>query len=73
MILEDYRMKKLALCVCLPLPLALSACGTDQLPIEDLRGMKPACAAGDMAVCADIGHTIRRDNAESYYKYVNPT
>ncbi len=55
----------------LAVPLALSACGGSQyLADSELRSMKPACAAGDMSVCSDIGHTIRRDRAESAYQGV---
>jgi len=50
------------------LPLALSACGGSQyLENEELRQMKPACAGGDTAVCADIGHRVRQERAESAY------
>ena len=54
-------MKKIALIAFIPLLLA--GCESDQLPTEELRAMKPACAGGDAAVCADIGHTVRADRA----------
>jgi len=50
-------MKKLALC--LAVPLALGACSGQFLPTEELRTLKPACAGGDAAVCSDIGHSVR--------------
>lgn len=58
-------MKKIALITFIPLLLA--SCASQQLPTEELRTMKPACAGGDSAVCADIGHTIRTDRAEAAY------
>lgn len=58
-------MKKIALMAFIPLLLA--GCTTKNLPTEELREMKPACAGGDAAVCADIGHTIRVDRAEAAY------
>ena len=54
-------MKKIALVM--GIPLVLAACSGPQLPTEELRALKPACAGGDAAVCADIGHTIRTDSA----------
>lgn len=45
-------------------PLLLAACGgTTELPTEELREMKPACSGGDLAVCADIGHTMAQRRA----------
>ena len=58
-------MKKIALITFIPLLLA--GCESRLLASEELRAMKPACAGGDMAVCADIGHSIRRDRAEAAY------
>jgi len=67
--LGDFVLKKFVLL--LSVPLALSACGgTKELPTQELRDMKPACAAGDMSVCSDIGHTIRRQRAEAAYQGV---
>lgn len=46
----------------------LTACaGSQYLYSEELRQLKPACAAGDTAVCADIGQKVRRDRAEAAY------
>jgi hypothetical protein len=59
-------MNRIVLLVCAPL--LLSACGgTKNLPTEELRQLKPACAGGDTAVCAEIGHKVRRDRAEAAY------
>lgn len=58
-------MKKLAFVMFLPFVLA--ACGSPDLPTQALRDLKPACAAGDVSVCSDIGHQIRKDRAESDY------
>lgn len=58
-------MRILTLCVFIPL--ALGACSAPDLPTNDLRQMKPACAGGDMAVCADIGHKVRQERAEAAY------
>lgn len=52
-------MKKLAFA--LFFPFALSACESSQLPTQELRDLKPACAAGDASVCSDIGHKVRKD------------
>jgi len=48
-------------------PLALAACGSYDLPTEELRQMKPACSGGDLAVCADIGHAVRQQRTEAAY------
>jgi len=58
-------MKKLALIAFIPLLLA--GCASKELPTQELRAMKPTCAGGDTATCADIGHTIRRGRAEASY------
>lgn len=58
-------MKKFALIAFIPLLLA--GCESQQLASEELRAMKPACAGGDAAACADIGHTVRKDRAEAAY------
>ncbi len=52
-------MKKLALA--LFIPFALAACGSPQLPTQELRDLKPTCAGGDASVCSDIGHKVRND------------
>ena len=52
-------MKKLAFA--LFIPFVLSACGSAQLPTQELRNMKSACAGGNASVCSDIGHTVRND------------
>jgi hypothetical protein len=48
-------------------PFVLAACAGPSLPTQELRDLKPACASGDTSACSDIGHTIRRDRAESAY------
>jgi len=58
-------MKKVVMS--LAIPLTLAACGSYELPTEELRQMKPACSGGDMAVCADIAHTVRQQRAEAEY------
>lgn len=70
---EDSDMKKIAqkiapkFALWVIIPVALTACAAPSLPTAELQQMKPACAGGDAAVCADIGHTIRRDRAEASY------
>ncbi len=57
-------MKKLAMVMLIPV--VLTACGSPQLPTEELRAMKPACAAGDAAVCAEIGHIVHPAQPKQY-------
>jgi hypothetical protein len=49
-------MKKLVLLLCVPL--LIGACSSKNLPTQELRDLKPACAGGDAGVCADIGHQV---------------
>lgn len=55
----EFDMKKLAFA--LFIPFALAACGSPQLPTQELRDMKPTCAGGDANVCSNIGHKVRND------------
>jgi len=59
-------MKKLG--IVLLLPFVLAACASKDLPTQDLRDLKPACAAGDATVCSDIGHQVRKGIAEAEYQ-----
>ena len=45
----------------------LSACVSPKFISDELRQLKPACVAGDFAVCSDIGHKVRRAQAEGAY------
>ncbi len=58
-------MKRFALL--LSVSLVLSACASPQFIPDELRMLKPACVAGHWEVCADIGHEVRRAEAEAGY------
>lgn len=62
-----YVVKKVVFMVFLPVLLGACADYSKDLPTEELRALKPACAGGDTSVCADIGHTVRRERAEAAY------
>ncbi|MCF6233583.1 MAG: hypothetical protein L3J36_10880 [Rhodobacteraceae bacterium] len=48
-------------------PLVLSACARPIFHSNELAALKPACRDGQWEVCADIGHTVRRERAEAVY------
>lgn len=58
MSLGVYPMKKVVLCLVLPIALAACSNPIKRLP-ADLQGQKPACAGGDFSTCSEIGHSVR--------------
>ena len=71
--LRDSHQRVLSFCgiwslgIAVTASLLLAGCESKELPTEELRALKPACAGGDAATCADIGHKIRADRAEAAY------
>ena len=60
-------MRKIAFVLFVPFALGACADYSKDLPTQELRDLKPACSAGDMSVCSDIAHKVRRQQAEADY------